>query len=344
MFSARPSKEARHMLELLDPKDIDPIAYDSSLQEAVHMLAKDVAKPKILVLDVGAWGGASKEWACIGKFVEIIGFEPDSAECQRLNSVPSNYVSSEKYYPYAISGKTGPREFYVTKSPTCSSLLKPVEKEWKRYGVPGSSRHSRAEVVKTLVLDTITLDDFCGRENIIPDFVKLDTQGSEMEILQQGFSNHLHRVIGLEIEVEFVPLYEGQPLFSEIEIFLRENRFDLYGLKRHRWKLNDGTECTKETGGRSVFGDALFLNRKLFNFGAGSTEAVSAILICKRYGLNDVADSLVAACGFTPPYIKSIMLEANKLPKQSLKGFFRAFRHRHPDRGTIVEFDDTYGF
>jgi FkbM family methyltransferase len=308
------------------------------------MLAGDVAKPKILVLDVGAWGGALKEWACIGNFVDIIGFEPNAAECQRLNSVPSNYVSSEKFYPYAISGKTGPREFYVTRRPTCSSLLKPVEEEWRRYAVPGSERHRRAEVVDVAMLDTITLDDFCERENIAPDFVKLDTQGSEMEILQQGFSNHLHRLIGLEVEVEFVPLYEGQPLFSEIEIFLREGGFDLYGLKRHRWKLNDGTGCTREKGGRLVFGDALFLNGKLFNFNASSTEAISAILICKCYGLNDAADLLMAGYDFSRPYIESLMLEANRLPKQSPKSYFRVFRRQHSDRGTIVEFDDTYSF
>ncbi len=308
------------------------------------MSLENETKPRILVLDIGAWGGAAKDWARIGNFVEFIGFEPNISECHRLNSSPSNYMSSEKFYPYAVSGNTGPREFYATRSPTCSSLLKPLEEEWRRYAVPGSKRHRRAEVMDVSMLETITLDDFCEREKIVPDFVKLDTQGSEMEILQQGFSNHMHRLIGLEIEVEFVPLYEGQPLFSEIEIFMRKCGFDLYGIKRHRWKLNNGNSCTKEKGGRLVFGDALFFKTKLFDFNSSRTEALSAILICKRYGLNDAADFLMAGYDFSRLYIKSLMLEARRLPKQSLMNFFRIFKRQHPGRGTIIEFDDTYGF
>lgn len=296
------------------------------------------------MIDVGAWGGASQEWAQIGSYVEIIGFEPDEKECQRLNSIAVGDVMQQRFFPYAISGRTGEREFYVTRRPTCSSLLKPIENEWKRYAVPGSDRHRRAEVMKTVTVNTITLDEFCEKENVIPTFVKLDTQGSELEILEHGFHKHLSRVLGLEIEVEFVPLYEGQALFGEIEMFLRENGFDIYGLKRHRWKVNDGTRCTREMGGRLVFGDALFFNRRLFDHQLNPDEAVSGILLCKRYGLNDVADSLTASYGISRDDIAGYMLKGKRARRRSLKEFFKSCLFRHPDRGTIIEFDDTYAF
>ena len=53
-------------------------------------------------MDVEASEKASKEWAYIGNFVEYIGFEPNVAGCQQLKFVPSNYVSSEKFYPCAL--------------------------------------------------------------------------------------------------------------------------------------------------------------------------------------------------------------------------------------------------
>lgn len=31
-------------------------------------------------------------------------------------------------------------------------------------------------------------------------------------------------MLGLEIELEFIPLYENQPLFSDVETFVRDNQ------------------------------------------------------------------------------------------------------------------------
>jgi FkbM family methyltransferase len=72
----------------------------------------------------------------------------------------------------------------VTKSPTCSSILEPNQVEFRKYGEPDSLRNTRASVLEEVEIDTITLDDFCSREGIVPDFVKIDTQGSELEILE----------------------------------------------------------------------------------------------------------------------------------------------------------------
>jgi FkbM family methyltransferase len=309
-----------------------------------EMQGKSNRDPCLRILDVGAWGGAARDWFKIGNFVEIFGFEPDTKECERLNTLTSADVRLQRFYPYAISGKTGPRKFYITRRPTCSSLLKPIEAEWKRYATPGSDRHRRAEVIQTVSLNTITLDDFCECENISPTFVKLDTQGSELEILKYGFVGYLPRVLGLEVEVEFVQLYEKQPLFSELEMFLRENGFDLFGLKRHRWKVNDQVQCTKEAGGRLVFGDALFFNKALFNRKLDKESAVSGILLLKRYGLNDVADFVAAAYNISGTDIAGYMLRGRRSQREPLKSLVKKYLHRHPDRGNIIEYDDAYAF
>ena len=52
------------------------------------------------------------------------------------------------------------------------------------------------------------------------DFIKLDTQGSELDILH-GAGSLLDNCSGLQLEVMFSPLYEGQPLFADVDAYLR---------------------------------------------------------------------------------------------------------------------------
>ena len=72
-----------------------------------------------------------------------------------------------------------------------------------------------------------------GGDVIKPDFVKLDTQGTELYILE-GMQHTLKRAIfGVEVEVEFIEMYKNQPLFNEVDIFMRKLGFHLFDLKKY---------------------------------------------------------------------------------------------------------------
>jgi hypothetical protein len=79
-------------------------------------------------------------------------------------------------------------------------------------------------------VETITLDQWaesCGVREI--DYLKIDTQGTELEILQGGIRS-LCAVRALEVEVEFNPIYRGQPVFADVDSFLRREGFVLWRL------------------------------------------------------------------------------------------------------------------
>ena len=56
------------------------------------------------------------------------------------------------------------------------------------------------------------------------DLIKIDIQGAELMALQNG-TETVREALVIESEVEFVPLYEGQALFCDLQAFLREQGF-----------------------------------------------------------------------------------------------------------------------
>lgn len=58
-------------------------------------------------------------------------------------------------------------------------------------------------------------------------FLKLDIQGAELFALSHATAR-LRRALVVHTEVEFLPMYKGQPLFAEVDQFLRTHGFVLH--------------------------------------------------------------------------------------------------------------------
>jgi Methyltransferase FkbM domain len=58
-------------------------------------------------------------------------------------------------------------------------------------------------------------------------FLKLDTQGSEFRILQ-GAALILDRVVGLQLELSLVPLYDGERTYLDVLSFVAQHGFEPY--------------------------------------------------------------------------------------------------------------------
>lgn len=60
-----------------------------------------------------------------------------------------------------------------------------------------------------------------------PDFVKIDVQGYELEVLK-GFERHLPSCQVLQVELSLLPLAPGSPLLCEALVFLQERGFVMF--------------------------------------------------------------------------------------------------------------------
>jgi FkbM family methyltransferase len=175
-----------------------------------------VMPPVMTAVDIGAMllEGAVDPLARLNKLgrLSIIGFEPQPAECEKLNALA---LPGRRYLPYAVADGTR-RRFFVTNTGMTSSLLRPNLGIVQRF----NNLAELMQVVATPEVDTVRLDDVGEIQAQGCDLLKLDTQGSEAEILTHA-SETLKRCLIVQTEVEFVPLYERQPLFAEVDQLLR---------------------------------------------------------------------------------------------------------------------------
>jgi FkbM family methyltransferase len=179
----------------------------------------------VTVVDVGArWLDTTPPWFRLDPLVHVIGFEPDPTECERLAAQAD--PAAHRFVPVALGREPGTTTLHVTREPACSSLYPPSG--WMRARYP--SLHTLMELTGTATVPLTTLDRWAADAGVSAvDLVKLDTQGAELDVLAGG-EQLLRTCLGVEVEVMFAPLYDGQPLFADVDAFLRRLGFGLWRL------------------------------------------------------------------------------------------------------------------
>jgi FkbM family methyltransferase len=163
--------------------------------------------PPVTVIDIGAAGSLiSLGW--LDPVCEIHGFEP------RQEGAPRNdpRYARVHIHNFGLAGTPGNHKLYVTREPMASSLRPPNPDVTKRY-----YRADIFDVVAETSVACQTLDGL-AEANLIPDridYLKIDTQGSECDILRGG-RHLLQQTSIITCETEFVQLYKDQPLFADV--------------------------------------------------------------------------------------------------------------------------------
>jgi protein O-GlcNAc transferase len=147
----------------------------------------------------------------------IIGFEPDTEECARLNQL---YGAPHRFLPYFIGdGREG--LLHQTNWVLTDSLYAPNSPLLEKF-------QNLAEVmipIGTRPVATRRLDDIDDLGDV--DLVKIDVQGAELQVFRNGL-RALAGALVIHTEVQFLELYQGQPLFGEVDQFLRAQGFQFH--------------------------------------------------------------------------------------------------------------------
>lgn len=178
--------------------------------------------PSLICFDVGARNGL-KDLLKISENISLYSFEPN-IEKDDLLGREAKY-SSCRIINKGLYKESGIFDFYTTSNPSMSSMLQPDEELLQEYfgEITAFKKWGRElKITGTKKISTTTIDALVEEEKIGQiDYLKLDTQGTELEILK-GAANCLKekRILVLKTEFSFIRLYKGQAVFSEIDNYL----------------------------------------------------------------------------------------------------------------------------
>jgi len=171
--------------------------------------------PALEILDIGAMpeGAAPRYQRLVDPGNATVScFEPQAAQRARLGAAAHLRVFPD------VLGDGRPGTLHVTRYPGCTSLFAPDPAVIDLFAAMSTQApDGNFHVLRTEAVTTTRLDEIEACPSA--DYVKIDVQGAELIVLQNG-TQKIAQAVVIECEVEFVPLYRGQPLFGEVQQFL----------------------------------------------------------------------------------------------------------------------------
>lgn len=179
------------------------------------------------VLDVGANVGGYGQFLrrVVGYKGLIISFEPISSVHKSLQKCVSRDAKWHTHH-MALGYENSTLTIHIAKESSFSSFLTPNHGTITDY--KGQNEIQAEEAVTVKRLDSIfpvlqTQYDFRR------PYLKMDTQGFDREVLI-GAQDVLHKLIGLQSEISFLPIYANMPGLGEVYPLISQLGFDLLGM------------------------------------------------------------------------------------------------------------------
>ena len=189
---------------------------------------------KITALDVGAQGGFNSDNFFPNQYnqyfqsilVEPIKDEAIKFEGQQFVINKGLWSNKEKKNLYVLDNRLGSSSMYMPNE-KAFDLHRIKKKDFQNY-----------KVTRTIQIDCDTISNQLSELNIkMLDYLKIDTQGAELEILK-GIGSF--RPLFLKIEAHFFSIYKNTPSWHELVNFLYEMNYvliDWKGIGNHSTRI-----------------------------------------------------------------------------------------------------------
>jgi len=238
-------------------------------------------------IDIGARGDILSPWNLFDrKFLKVFGFEPDAKECARLKAA----YPDRDYYPTALWSRAEARRLYLNHWQSTSSMYKPNQIRNQDY----LHKHWHGRMIdQELNIECSPLDDVLNQK-VDPDFIKIDTQGAEYEILK-GASSILKKNSPLVlVETWCTEVYIGAPMTHSIMALMDGLGYELLDMNlAAAWKYDNSRSIEVFSKARCIGFDLLFAKKQSLLRDIPYEQAIKLAGLLELFGFRDLAISFL---------------------------------------------------
>lgn len=185
----------------------------------------------IQIMDVGA--SAIAETPVYKTLIErnwgqLNAFEGDERQIEKIYATYGPHTIIYRQFLFDGTDQT----IYLASAPSgMTSLLKPKLAALQFF----NGFEQFGQIFSTESVQTKRLDDI--EKLPLIDFVKMDIQGAELTVLKNG-TEKLKDCLVIQLEVSWICLYENQPTFGEVDVWMRSQGFEPHKLiDLKRWSI-----------------------------------------------------------------------------------------------------------
>ncbi|SFV27487.1 FkbM family methyltransferase [Thermoflavifilum thermophilum] len=179
-------------------------------------------KPPVLI-DIGASGSIHSRWKKIAPYSICLTFDPDARDYNYFKREQKHYKQLHTLRCGVGNQDRPERTFYLTRSPYCSSFLKPSIEKLKPY-----SFSEKFIVEHEVKYEMRSIKSILSELNIsYIDWFKSDSQGMDLQIFKSSGEEIIEKVIAAEFEPGIMDAYEGEDKLHEVLSFMEKKHFFL---------------------------------------------------------------------------------------------------------------------
>ncbi|MEK6477305.1 hypothetical protein WJR50_07220 [Catalinimonas sp. 4WD22] len=185
-----------------------------------------IAKPPVLV-DIGASNDINPVWKKIASFSIGLAFDADDRDFEFIEKEDKLFKKLYVFNKIVVDkAEYNEMDFYLTKSPYCSSLLEPNLAKLQPYHYA-----DYFEVTKKIKLKIVELKkvvEEIGLDYI--DWFKTDAQGIDLRLFSSLSTQMQNRAIMLEFEPGLIDAYKQEDKVVDVLNYMKDKDFFLLSL------------------------------------------------------------------------------------------------------------------